>query len=232
MSTSGFELETARRRTLRTLSLAGSGIVVGEVRPRHAHRDRAVSRSFGLRRARRRITAGEFQLSKELRLQPLHATSVSLDPGSVARRTRRTDPEWKERIIAATEGRAVSLTTETIEPYVRQLHRAPLGFMVALEVRPRAGSWHPFAVAIPHAEVEAVGLQVRSGPRGMLPAIAGVVFSRGEATSDDGLWHIEQGWDPATPTNSNIFLKKLPTKLSFGQLNTPDQMYIWDSASN
>ena len=102
-----------------------------------------------------------------------------------------------------------------------------------LEVRPRAGNWHAFGVAIPHAEKEAVGVQVRSGSRGMLPAIAGVVFSRGEATSADGQSHIEQGWDAATPTNSYyIFLKQMPTTLSFGQLNTLGQMYFWHSANS
>jgi hypothetical protein len=139
------------------------------------------------------------------------------------------DPDWKERIVAAVEQRDPSIEPPRLQPYVLTNHPPRPPFSVILEVRPRAGVWYPFMAAVPPGEREQVGMAVRSGPRGQVPPIEGVVLSRGEGISDDGQWFFEQGWDPASPTNSYyLFFRTMPSRFAFGQPNTPDQMFIWN----
>lgn len=138
-----------------------------------------------------------------------------------------SDPDWKRRIVSAAEGQGGARSSVELLPYVITEHRPPEGYMIFLEVRPRAGVWHPFAVAIKKDEKEAVGLVVRDGPRAFPPHPNSGYFGGGSCFSDDGQWHIEKGYAAATPTHSYyIFCKGGPSTLGFGQLGTPDQMFF------
>lgn len=65
-----------------------------------------------------------------------------------------TDPDWKERIQAAAEGRAPMIGKPLIEPYSLKVHKVEGGYLI--ETRPRAGVWFPFAFAMPLEEKEKV----------------------------------------------------------------------------
>lgn len=138
------------------------------------------------------------------------------------------DPEWKERMVAAVEHRAPAIGAPDFLPYVITTHSAPHPYMTVIEVRPRAGTWYPLAAAVPVAEKDRVGMALRTGPRGQVPAIHGIVFSDGSGTSEDGEWYFELGGHEATPTRSHyLFFKEMPTRFGFGQPNSKDQMYVW-----
>lgn len=123
------------------------------------------------------------------------------------------DPQWKERIKAAADGRAPSIALAAIQPFYLARHQAPDGRHV-VEVRPRAGVWAPFIAAVPAAEQPIVGLDMLHGPTGRVPT-GGVLFSSGEETQAE--WHLRFASNEATPTSSYfIFFRKLPSKLLFG----------------
>jgi len=91
-----------------------------------------------------------------------------------------TDPDWKERIRAAAEGRAVNVARDRIQPYVLQIHQQEMGeWILVLEVRPRAGSWAPFVAAIPIDEKETVAPTIMCGPAGT-PTGSGMLVGRND----------------------------------------------------
>ena len=125
-----------------------------------------------------------------------------------------TDPDWKERIVAAVEGRQSEITKPQIEPYALTVHES--GEQYIVEVRPRAGTWSPFLAGIPIDEKEDVSPSLLHGSAKRIPS-GGILMNCGEGTSNDGrLWLIHAG-NEATPTQSYyIFCKKLPSLLIFG----------------
>ena len=125
-----------------------------------------------------------------------------------------TDPDWKERIVAAIEGRQAAITKPQIEPYYLTVHKS--GEKSVIEVRPRAGTWSPFLAGIPIAEKETVSPSLLHGSAKRVPN-GGVLFTTGNGISNDGkLWIIFAG-NEATPTQSYyIFCNKLPSFLVFG----------------
>ncbi len=125
-----------------------------------------------------------------------------------------TDPDWKERIVAAVEGRQASITKPQIEPYALTVHKDSEKFVI--EVRPRAGTWSPFLAAIPIDEKEAVSPSISHGPAKLIPR-SSVLMSTGTGTSSDGKLWIAFAGNEATPTQSYyIFCNKLPSILIFG----------------
>lgn len=125
-----------------------------------------------------------------------------------------TDPDWKERIVAAIEGRQASITKPQIEPYALTIHKN--GEEYTIEVRPRAGTWSPFLAAIPIDEKEAVSPRLMHGSTNRIPT-SGILMNTGEGTSNDGKLWITFAGNEATPTQSYyIFCKKLPSILVFG----------------
>jgi hypothetical protein len=130
-----------------------------------------------------------------------------------------TDPDWKERTIAAAERRPLSIVSGLLHPFVAQtLMPPPPPFKYVVELRPRAGVWDPFIFGVPVGEKETVGMTLRCGPSTRIPPIDGVVFSRGEGVSQDGRWCFSAGFEPATPTRSYYaFLREMPSAFVFGQ---------------
>ncbi len=185
-----------------------------------------------------------YALDRALSSRGLAFPVIGLFPASVERelipaaiRTRLyvelSDPDWKERVVAAAENRTLSLPEKELNPYVVTIHSPPEHFKVLFEVRPRAGVWHPFAAGVPNSEKESVGFAFRSGARGFIPSIAGIHISNGNIVSDDGQWYLELGHEAATPTHSYfLFCKEIPSAVVFGQINTSGQMYFWNAADN
>jgi hypothetical protein len=132
-----------------------------------------------------------------------------------------TDPDWKERIKAAAEGRAPTIVAPTVQPYSLTVHNiANCGASrFAIEVRPRAGTWSPFVAEVPNNEKDRVNPHILHGPRGVIPQ-GGALFNTGNGTSNDGNWHFVFAQNEATPTQSYfIFCNELPSKLVFGVMN-------------
>jgi hypothetical protein len=98
-----------------------------------------------------------------------------------------TDPDWKERIKAAAEGRSPSIVSPMVQPYTINIHNVPgrIKPQFVIEVRPRAGTWSPFVAAIPISEIEKVKPRILQGPKGRIPQ-AGMLVGGGSGTSDDG----------------------------------------------
>ena len=129
-----------------------------------------------------------------------------------------TDPDWKERILAAAEGRTPNIAAAQVEPYVLRVHqteRRESHARAAIEVRPRAGVWAPFFAAVPFPEKDNLEC-IMTGPRDV-PTDCGMLLSAGEARSDDGNWWVVFAGNQANPTTSYfIWCKTLPTQIAFG----------------
>jgi hypothetical protein len=143
-----------------------------------------------------------------------------------------TDPDWKERIVAAAEGRQHAINRPTVEPYFLQVHPPKAGQMeFAIEVRPRAGVWAPFLAGIPMAEKTQLNPHIMVGPRGV-PTSSGMLVNCGEeATQDQKLWLMFAG-NQATPTQSYyIWCSRLPSELIFGVNSGQPQFHVRFGAS-
>lgn len=128
-----------------------------------------------------------------------------------------TDPDWKERVVAAVEKRPPVATRQEVRPYHLRIYsnQGP-GNELAIEVRPRAGVWAPFFAAIPLAEKEAVELFIMIGPSDV-PTHSGMLTFRAEGRSDDNSYWMIKADNQCTPTQSYyVWCKKLPSELRFG----------------
>ena len=135
-----------------------------------------------------------------------------------------TDPDWKERIVAAIEGRQPDITRPQIEPYALTVHKS--GEEHVIEVRPRAGTWSPFLAAIPIHDREDVSPRLSYGPAKHIPTST-VLMSYGQGTSSDGKLWITFAGNEATPTQSYyIRCKQLPSLLIFGINGGPPQYQV------
>ncbi len=140
------------------------------------------------------------------------------------------DLEWKERVKAAAKRRGPSLARPQLEPFTIQIHRdnAAVGHQLAIEVRPREGTWSPFFAAIPLSEKDSVQPHIMFGPRGHVPQ-EGVLLDIGEAPSSNGAWWVMFAENEATPTQSYyIHCSKLPSRLAFGVNGGQPQFVISD----
>ena len=155
---------------------------------------------------------------------------IALFPGSVDKdlipagiRTRLfvslTDPDWKERIVAAVEKRQPGITRPQIEPYALTIHKLGEQYKdkhYAIEVRPRGGVWAPFLAAIPINEKDQVSPHLAHGAAKRIPGVT-MLVGAGETISDDKRWWVLVAQNEATPTRSYyIFCTKLPSTLLFG----------------
>jgi hypothetical protein len=139
-----------------------------------------------------------------------------------------TDPDWKERIKAAAEGRAPSVARPSILPYFIKVQQAQAqGGQYVIEVRPRAGTWSPFFAAIPISEKDAVNLNIIHGPSNRVPMFGGNLSMSGNQVSSDGVWWLEFAQNEATPTQSYyIYCDQLPSQLLFGVYNGHPQFLV------
>lgn len=128
-----------------------------------------------------------------------------------------TDPDWKERIVAAAEGRAHQIKRQQVHPFYLKIHtNQPGQHTFAIEVRPRAGVWAPFIAAIPLSEKARVNPCIMIGPRD-IPTKSGMLVNCGESQSPDGKMCFMTAGNQATPTESYyVWCHKLPSKLIFG----------------
>ena len=147
------------------------------------------------------------------------STDIALFPAGLKTRlcVSTTDADWKEKVVAAAEGRDTSLTRPTIEPYEVKVHLKPHpDGHFCIELRPRAGTWAPFAINFLIAEKDKLDAELIHGPAGKLPQ-GGVMFMVGRGASDDGLYWVMSAGNEATPTQSYFFqCKELPSVLRFG----------------
>jgi len=146
-------------------------------------------------------------------------TDPSLIPAGIRTRLHVsiTDPDWKERIVAAAERRAHATSRPDVEPFYLHVHQLQgRSKPLAIEVRPRAGVWAPFIARIPMAEKERVQPSIMIGPRDV-PTDSGMLMNCGEEPSpDNSMWLMYAG-NQSTPTESYfIWCKELPSKLVFG----------------
>lgn len=128
-----------------------------------------------------------------------------------------TDSDWKERIIAAAEGRAHAASRPDIDPFHLCIHRLQGRLRsIAIEVRPRAGVWAPFIAGIPLNEKDHVQPWIMIGPRNV-PTDSGMLTNCGDgASQDQSMWLMSAG-NQSTPTESYyIWCQQLPSKLIFG----------------
>lgn len=138
-----------------------------------------------------------------------------------------TDPDWKERVVAAAEGRPHKAQRPNVDPYFLQVHTNQGGDKpFAIEVRPRAGVWAPFVAAIPMEEKDKVDPSIMIGARGV-PTGTGMLTNCGNGpTADDKLWAMSAG-NQATPTQSYyVWCKTLPSQLIFGVNGGQPQFHV------
>jgi hypothetical protein len=136
------------------------------------------------------------------------------------------DPNWKERVKAAAERRTPQIARATIEPYFIKVHKQGAPFAAfCIEVRPRAGAWSPFFVALPIAEKDSVAPVVFRGGAGHI-ATGAIGFGGEEVTMNGALWTVWRQ-EEATPTQSYyVHCKALPSFLMFGQYNAQPQYTV------
>ena len=125
-----------------------------------------------------------------------------------------TDPDWKERINAAIEGRQHVSSRHPVTPYYLKVHQRASRF--AIEVRPRAGVWAPFIAAIPLDEKDALRPSIMIGPRD-LPTGTGMLINGGQGASQDNSMWLMSASNQSTPTQSYyIWCDHLPSEIVFG----------------
>ena len=139
-----------------------------------------------------------------------------------------TDPDWKERVVAAAEGRHIEANRPSVDPYHLQVHDNQAGDRpFAIEVRPRAGVWAPFIAAIPIKEKDEVDPSIMIGASGV-PTGTGMLTGRGNdgPTDDNKFWMLIAG-NQATPTQSYyVWCKTMPSQLIFGVSGGPPQFNV------
>lgn len=175
------------------------------------------------------------------------SVEMSLIPPAIRTRlcVSLTDPDWKERIKAAAEGRLHNVSRPVIEPYhfkikrmQPKVHKVPLypnvnnspmrdfkeGQDWVIEVRPRAGVWGPFFAEIPFAEKEIVNPNLEYGNANK-PSIGGALYGFGSQKIED--WWVMRNDQQSTPTMSYfIWCDSLPSTLRFGARGGPEYVKL------
>ena len=156
-------------------------------------------------------------------------SDLSLIPAGIRTRLHVsiTDPDWKERIVAAAERRIHAASRPDVRPYHLHVHQIEGSSKpIAIEVRPRAGVWAPFIACIPLVEKERVQPSIMIGPR-EVPTASGMLMSSGDGPSrDNSLWVMFAG-NQSTPTESYyIWCKELPSNLVFGVKDRAPQFTV------
>jgi hypothetical protein len=149
-------------------------------------------------------------------------TDASIIPAGIRVRLHVsiTDPDWKERIVAAAQGRQADIVRKQVQPFAVHVYDSginPDGSRrpYIVELRPRAGTWAPFFAAIPAAEKDAVSPRLIHGPAGRTPE--GMFILMGTGTAEvNGMYACFAG-NEATPTMSYFLAcNTLPSRIDFG----------------
>ncbi|MDP2718403.1 MAG: toll/interleukin-1 receptor domain-containing protein [Dehalococcoidia bacterium] len=143
----------------------------------------------------------------------------TLIPASIKTRlfVSLTDPDWKERIVAAVERRTPNISKPRVEPYAIKVHKS--GEKLIIEMRPRAGTWCPFFIGIPIGEKDRVSPYLHHGAANRPPAgmIMTILSGVREGPSNDGKLWLTSAANEATPTQSYYLIcQNLPSVLVFG----------------
>jgi len=137
------------------------------------------------------------------------------------------DLEWKERVKAAA---GPSLERPQLEPFTIQIHRdiSAGSHRLAIEVRPREGTWSPFFGAVPLSEKDRVQPHIMHGPRGQVLQ-GGAPSNTDEAPSSNDAWWVMIAQNGATPAQSYyIHCNELPSRLAFGVNGGKPQFIVAD----
>ena len=90
-----------------------------------------------------------------------------------------------------------------------------------IEMRPRAGTWTRFFVAIPAQEKDEVEPFLTFGPRGRTPSAA-ILARLKDRLSEDEKWWVMSARNQATPIESYFLqCKQLPSEICFGEIDGP-----------
>ena len=123
------------------------------------------------------------------------------------------DPDWAGKVLAGANVEPPTLATKAIAPHVLVAYQD--GGRLILELRPRAGRWHPFVALVPAAQRERM-LNIGHGPSGQPPNTSLVL-----GTTDievEGLYKGLQIDNPVDPLNSAyVYFSSSPTEIIFGQ---------------
>jgi hypothetical protein len=160
-------------------------------------------------------------------LFPASVENSLIPPGITIRlHVSLSDTDWKERIISAAQNRQPSISAPITEPYVLTLHKSVGGDNV-IEVRPRAGTWSPFIMAIPANEIEEDKVRIMHGPKSLVPN-GGSLNNTLEGVCDQPAgWKFKQAGNEATPTQSYyLFCKKMPSEIIFGQATSEEKYKV------
>lgn len=134
-----------------------------------------------------------------------------------------TDTNWKERIKAAAEGRTPAITRPTLDPYSINIYSVRGGYLI--EVRPRAGVWYPFSIAVPLDEKEKVAgpnpIYVLGAPSNPPRLSGGLILQWdgvGESTGHDGTkwWMMSPSCDVTPAKSFYLFARDIPSIIAFG----------------
>ena len=155
----------------------------------------------------------------------LDQVDAALIPAGIRTRLHvsATDPDWKERIKAAVEGRQHVSNRHPVTPFYLKVHQ--IGSRFAIEVRPRAGVWAPFIAAVPLPEKDELEPSIMIGPRD-LPTNSGMLMNFGDGPSQDNSKWLMSAGNQSTPTQSYyIWCNRLPSEIIFGVNSRSGEQY-------
>jgi len=153
----------------------------------------------------------------------LFPSSVDSDLIPAAIRTRLfvsiTDRDWKERIVSAAENRRPNISGSQIDPFHVAVHRDEGKFII--ELRPRAGTWAPFRIAVEPAERHLIE-RIRFGPKDHIPQLS-MMITLGEGLAENRTRYMWDFNNEATPTQSYyVVCTQLPKYLGFGKVRSDE----------
>jgi hypothetical protein len=145
------------------------------------------------------------------------------------------DPDWKERIKAAAEGRDILIKKELIKPFFIKKHEAFGGKII--EIRPRAGEWYPFIAGFPISEKEKVGkvFEIIPGPPNTPPDPRGGLIlqydGEGKVNFEEVELWTKRPRESASPSRSMyLVMLEYPERIAFGMGNTKNCWLVYTNS--
>jgi hypothetical protein len=138
-----------------------------------------------------------------------------LIPSAIATRlyVSLREVDWAKRVAGGAKLTVPQYQPRAISPHY--LHATQEGENLIIELRPRAGRWHPFVVLVLASQRERL-LGIEHGPAGRPPALS-LVFGATEVEAD-GTYKGLQIENPVDPLNSAyVYFSGSPTEIVFGE---------------